>query len=122
MTSTQDKIICVTCPKGCTLDVTHDGQTVLKVDSGCKRGDTYARQELLDPRRMVTTTLRVIGSNHLLIPVVTSEAFPKGQIQELLAKLREMEVHAPIHLGDILVENALGTGISIIASRDVESV
>jgi len=89
MTPTQAKIICVTCPKGCTLDVTHDGQTVLKVDSGCKRGDAYARQELLDPRRMVTTTLRVIGSNHLLIPVVTSEAFPKGQIQELLAELRQ---------------------------------
>ena len=55
MPTVEEKLICVTCPKGCTLEVSRDGQTVVKVENGCKRGRVYAQQELTDPRRMVAS-------------------------------------------------------------------
>ena len=58
------EIICVTCPKGCTLRVKHDGKKVLDVENGCKRGHEYAICELSDPRRMVASTVRVKDGLH----------------------------------------------------------
>ncbi len=114
------KVICITCPKGCTLEVTNEGQTVVKVDGGCKRGHEYVRAEMTDPRRMVATTIKVSGGIHPLLPVYTAAPFPKGQIQDLLGELRKLQLNAPVHMGDVVLVNALETGIDIIASRDVQ--
>lgn len=111
------KIICITCPKGCTLEVTHDGKTVTKVKQGCKRGKEYAQRELTDPRRMVATTVRIRGGVHPLLPVATAAPFPKPRIRELMDVLRQVEVQSPVVVGQPILKDALGTGIDIIASR-----
>jgi CxxC motif-containing protein len=114
------KIICITCPKGCTLEVTHEGKTVIKVIAGCKRGNDYAKAELADPRRMVASSVRVVGALHPLIPVYTSAPFPKPRIRELLAELREVTMTAPVQIDQVVIANVLGTGIDIKSSRDCD--
>ncbi len=113
------KLICITCPKGCTLEVQRDGETVLTVEGGCKRGHEYARRELVDPRRMISSTIRITGGEHPLLPVYTSDAFPKPRIPELMAALRKVGVKAPVRMNEIVLPDALGTGINILASRDM---
>ena len=112
-----EKLICVTCPKGCTLEVNREGETILKVEAGCKRGQEYARQELTDPRRIVASSVRIQGGLHPLMPVYTSAPFPKPRIPELLKLLREIKVQAPVQMDEVIVGDALGTGIDIKASR-----
>ena len=52
------KVICVTCPRGCTLEARKDGETVVEViGGGCKRGKEYVKGELTDPRRMIASTV-----------------------------------------------------------------
>ncbi len=115
-----EKMICITCPLGCTLEVTHEGETVLEVDGNtCPRGLKYVEEELTDPRRMVATTVRVKEGFHPLVPVYTKSPFPKPRIFELLAALRELEVEAPVKIQQVVLENALDTGIDVIASRDM---
>jgi CxxC motif-containing protein len=114
-----EKIICITCPKGCTLEVTKEGNTIVAIQPGCKRGHEYAHNEMVDPRRMVASTVNVEGGLHPLLPVYTSAAFPKPRIPELLSELRKIHVKAPVKMEQVILENALGTGINIIASRDV---
>ncbi len=116
---TQQKVICITCPKGCTLEVTVDGKTVLKINQGCKRGREYVQRELTDPRRMVATTVRIRSGVHPLLPVATAAPFPKPRIFELMKALRQVELEAPIQMGQPVLRDALGTGIDIIASRDM---
>ena len=113
------KIICITCPKGCTLNVTHSGSTVIKVNPGCKRGLDYVQRELVDPRRMVATTVRVRGGVLPLLPVYTGAPFPKPRLRELMDALRQVEIDAPIEMGQTVMADALGTGIEIIASRTI---
>ena len=116
------RVICITCPKGCALDVTREGGTVLEIrGGGCKRGQEYVKAELADPRRMVATTVRIRGSLHPLMPVYTSAPFPKGRITELLAELRKLELRVPVKMGDAVLKDALGTGIDILASRTMNS-
>lgn len=115
-----EEMICITCPMGCTLQVTHDGATVLNVDGNtCNRGLAYVQQELTDPRRMVATTVRVKDGLHPLVPVYTEHPFPKPQIFALLEKMRELEVEAPVEMDQVVLEDALGTGINVIASRNM---
>ena len=114
------KLICITCPKGCTLEVTREGESIVNVKQGCKRGHEYAREELTDPRRMVASTVRVRNARHSLLPVYTSNLFPKPLIAELLQELRKIEIEAPVKMDQVILENALGTGVNIIASRDME--
>ncbi len=118
----EQKVICITCPKGCTLEVTHDGQTILTSKGGCKRGRDFAQRELSDPRRMVATTVKVSGGVHPLLPVTTAAPFPKPRIRELMGLLREVEVSAPVEPGQPILEDALGTGIAILASRRIVKV
>ncbi len=113
-------LICITCPMGCALSVTHDGKTVLEVDGNqCKRGLDYAAHELSDPRRMVTTTVRMQGGLHPLLPVYTASPIPKPLVFRLLRELRRVELQAPVHAGDTVLANALGTGVDVLASRDM---
>jgi CxxC motif-containing protein len=114
------KIICITCPMGCTLEVTHDGKTVTKVEGEqCKRGKEYAQAELTDPRRMVTSTAKVKGGLYPLVPVYTAAPIPKPKIFDLLAELRKVELKAPVKAGQVVLGDALGTGIDVLASRDL---
>jgi CxxC motif-containing protein len=113
------KLICITCPMGCSLEVTHDGKTVYEVTgNGCKKGMGYAESEMSDPRRMVTSTVKVRGGSHPLVAVYTATAVPKPRIFDLLAALRLVELQAPVRMGQVVLENALGTGVNVVASRD----
>lgn len=115
-----EKMICITCPMGCSLEVTHEGETLLNVEGNtCKRGIEYVKQELTDPRRMVATTVKVRDGIHPLVPVYTESPFPKPRIFELLDNLREVELEAPVAIGQVVLEDALGTGVDILASRDM---
>jgi CxxC motif-containing protein len=114
------ELICITCPMGCTLDVTHEGDAVVEVEgNACRRGEDYAQEELTDPRRMVTTTVRVAGGLHPLLPVYTSAPIPKARIFDLLEEIRKAEVQAPVRVGDVVLEDVVDTDVDVLASRDM---
>ena len=113
-------MLCITCPVGCALEVEHDGETSTRVEgNACQRGLDYAKTELTDPRRMIATTVRVLDGVHPLLPVYTESPLPKGLIFALLADLRRVVMQAPVRMGQIIVHNALGTGVNVLASRDL---
>jgi len=97
-----------------------EGEAVIKIEgNSCKRGVDYAMGELKDPRRIVTTTARVRGGVHPLVPVYTESPIPKPRIFDLLAEIRKIELKAPVKFGDVVIENALGTGVNVLASRNI---
>jgi CxxC motif-containing protein len=117
------KIICTSCPVGCELTVTFDDEKVIEVEgNACKLGIDYAEQEIFDPRRMVASTVKVKNGYHPLVPVYTEKPVPKPKIFDVLAEIRKVEVEAPVKINDIIIENVVGTGINVIASRDLPKV
>jgi CxxC motif-containing protein len=119
----ESELICVTCPKGCTLKVLHEGNQIIDVlGVGCKRGKEYAFCELTDPRRMVASSVKVRHGLHPLVPVYTAKAFPKPLIPQLAKVLREVELTAPVKINQVVLANVLDTGIDIIASRDMPGI
>ena len=114
------ELICFGCPLGCNLTVEMDGRQVVSVNGNtCKRGDDYARKELTDPRRIVTSTVPVAGGNLPVVSVKTASDIPKGKIRECLCALKGVTLTAPVQIGDVIVENVADTGVDVIATKSV---
>ncbi len=115
------ELICIGCPMGCPLTVTMEGNEVTEVKGNtCPKGDAYARKEVTNPTRIVTTTVKVAGGKVPMINVKTAQDIPKGKIFECVAALRGLEIQAPVKIGDIVLENVAGTGVNIVAAGNVE--
>ena len=117
------ELICIGCPLGCNLTVEMDGGQVVSVSGNtCKRGDDYARKELTDPRRIVTSTVPVAGGNLPVVSVKTASDIPKGKIRECLCALKGVTLTAPVQIGDVIVENVADTGVEVIATKSISAV
>ncbi len=112
------ELICITCPKGCRLTVDETSEPFNVAGQGCKRGIAYAENEIKDPRRMVTTTVKVKGGNSSRVAVKTQTAIPKPLIFEAMEVLNNIELIAPIKSGQMVVKNLLGTEISVVTSAN----
>lgn len=113
-------LICINCPMGCALTVEMNGDEVVSVSGNtCNRGDTYARKEMTDPTRIVTSTVRVIGGDADMVSVKTKEDIPKGKIFECVRELKDVKMQAPVHIGDVVVHNVADTGVDIVATKNV---
>ena len=110
------ELICIVCPKGCHLKV-DDNLNV--TGNGCNRGITYAKDELTNPTRIVTSTVKVNGGKLSRVPVVTSKPVPKNKIMEVMEEINKVQVNAPIYIKDIIISNVLGLGVDIVATRSV---
>ena len=114
-------LTCISCPMGCQITVEMDGNEVVSVTGNtCKRGEVYARKEVTDPPRIVTSTVKVIGGKADMVSVKTKEDIPKDKIFDCMKALKGVEVEAPVHIGDVVVPDAAGTGIDIVATKNVE--
>ena len=113
-------LICIGCPLGCPLTVEMEGNEVKSVSGNtCPRGDAYAKKELTNPTRIVTSTVRVAGGRLAMVSVKTESDIPKGKIFDCVKALKDVEVMAPVKIGDVIVENVAGTGVNVIATKNV---
>ena len=113
-------LICIGCPLGCPLTVEMEGNEVKTVAGNtCPRGDAYAKKELTNPTRIVTSTVRVAGGKLAMVSVKTESDIPKGKIFDCVKALKDVEVTAPVKIGDVIVENVAGTGVNVIATKNV---
>lgn len=114
-------LICIGCPMGCMLSVTLENGEVTEVTGNtCKRGDVYARKEVTNPTRIVTSTVKVSGGTLAMVSVKTKTDIPKGKIFDCVRALKTVCVKAPVHIGDVILENVADTGVDIIATKNVE--
>jgi len=113
-------LICIGCPLGCPLTVEMEGNEVKSVSGNtCPRGDAYAKKELTNPTRIVTSTVRVAGGKLAMVSVKTASDIPKGKIFECVKALKDVEMIAPVKIGDVVLENVAGTGVNVIATKNV---
>lgn len=113
-------LICIGCPLGCPLTVEMEGKQVLSVSGNtCKNGDKYARKELTNPTRIVTSTVQVEGGQLNVVSVKTASDIPKGKIFDTVSALKTLKVQAPVTIGQVVLEDVAGTGIAVIATKNV---
>lgn len=121
------RFVCIVCPRGCGLEVEvlsergpGAGLSVAAVrGNSCKRGEEYARREVADPRRTLTSTVRTSGSARRRLSVKTSGAIPLGALRDAARVLDGAVVSPPMKCGDLVLADLLGLGVDVVATDDL---
>ena len=121
---TEEKnLTCINCPMGCFLTVELTDGVITKVSGNtCPRGEQYAKDEVTNPVRTVTSTVQVEGGAYERVSVKTKSPVPKGKIFEVMKEINRAKVKAPVHIGDVIVEDCAGTGVPVVAARMVREI
>lgn len=111
-------LTCIVCPMGCGLRVTLENGEVTEVQgNSCPRGAAYARTEVTQPVRTLTTTVR---AGDKMVSVKSAQPLPKEKISEYMQIINSVQLTKGVNIGDVVVKNIGGTGIDIIATKNVE--
>lgn len=114
------QLICICCPVGCLIHVNKNEDGTLRITgNSCPKGEAYARNEMTAPVRTVTSMIRVQGGNGKVVPVKTAGEIPKSKIADCMQAIQNIQVAAPVKVGDVLITDVAGTGINIVATGNI---
>ena len=110
------ELICIVCPKGCHLKVDEENNYTV-TGNACPRGAAYGAAELQHPVRVLTSTVKLAGNAARRCPVKTNGSIPKGLLFDAMTVLDDVELTAPVKVGQVVVADLLGTGVDVVATK-----
>ena len=116
MTMASQELTCIICPRGCHLTV---DENLNVTGNFCPRGAVYARQELTNPTRTITSTVRCDSKVLNVCPVKTKEAVAKGKIFDVMKEINAAYIHIPVHIGDVVVANIADSGTDLVSTCEI---
>ena len=112
------ELICIVCPKSCNLTVDENDNYKVTGHS-CERGVEYGRDEVTNPVRTVTSTVKISGAAYNRCPVKTRSPIPKRFVFDAMRLLDAAELDAPVQEGAVVVEDICGTGVPWVTTRSL---
>ena len=118
------KLTCIGCPLGCSISVSlsDNGEVSEITGNACKKGEEYARKEVTNPSRVVTSIVKINNGDVNMVSVKTAEDIPKGKIFDCMEALKKVTVTAPVQIGEVIIKNVCGTGVDVIATKKVNAL
>ncbi len=112
--------VCIICPNSCEIVADFSGKEVAKIiGQSCRKGEEYVRKEIVAPERGLTTTVPVKNGDAALVSVKASKTLPKELIPKAVSAVAKARAEAPVKIGDVIIKNVLGTGVDIVATKNV---
>jgi CxxC motif-containing protein len=111
------EFICIVCPRGCHISV--DEQNVI-TGNQCKRGETYVINEMTNPKRVLTTTVKTVFSEMPRVSVKSSDAIPKGLLYQAMEVINQVVIDKEMNIGEVVVKNILNTGVDVVLTKAVK--
>lgn len=113
---------CIVCPMGCHLTVKEEKGQFIVSGNSCPRGKTYGINEMTNPVRTITTTIRINGACAQVVPVKTSKPIPKSLMMEAMKEIAKTTIEVPVKIGDKAIKNILNTGSDILITKNMDKV
>ena len=110
------ELVCIVCPKGCRLHVDEENGFAVTGNS-CPRGAAYGKNEIQNPTRVLTSTVRLTGGAYRRCPVKTDAAVPKGRLMDVMRALNEVEIQSPVSIGQVVLADVAGTGANVVVTK-----
>lgn len=111
---------CIVCPNGCEIEAEQSGGRLTLSGAACKRGEAYVRQELTAPRRTIATSVRLLHGELPLVSVRLEQPVDRALISSVMEEIRKIRLEAPVHIGQVIIENVLGSGSNVIITKNVD--
>lgn len=113
------ELVCIVCPKGCTMKIEEKDGEISVTGNSCKRGASFAVSEMTEPKRTVCTTVRTVFKDAPVIPVRVSAEIPKDRIFDVMREINAVTLSSPVGRNDVIIKNVLGLGADVIATSSV---
>ena len=110
------ELTCINCPMGCSLTVTIDSEITVK-GNNCIRGEQYAKNEITNPTRIVTSTINVLNGKR--VSCKTLNPISKDKIFDVMEEIKKTSCKAPIKIGDVLIKNVCNTNVDVVATKNI---
>lgn len=111
------ELTCINCPLGCLLTVEMDGDEIKNISGyTCPRGKNYAEKEVVNPMRIVTSTVKVEGGKRERVACKTEHDIPKSKIDDVMREINAAVAQAPVVIGEVLIRDVAGTGVDVVAT------
>jgi len=107
---------CIICPSGCSLCAESENGIITVTGNKCVRGKAYGEEELVNPKRTLTTTVRLKDGR--MLPVRSEKPIPKDKIFEAMEIINKVNKSLPVSLGEVIIEDVFGS--KIISAKEVE--
>ncbi|MGI6745188.1 MAG: hypothetical protein BWY46_01898 [Firmicutes bacterium ADurb.Bin300] len=114
-----ETIVCIECPNGCELEVEKVNGEITVRKNRCKRGVDFAKAELLNPKRTISSTVKTVFPNVPVLPVRVSAEIPKARIFDVMKEINNVCLDKRIGKGEIIIQDVLGLGADIIATSNI---
>ncbi len=112
---------CVTCPVGCEVDVEVQDGSILSIKGNkCDKVKEFVLQELKEPMRVLTTTVRINGAKWAMLPVRTDKPIPKRLFLQAMGELASIDLKAPVHISEVIIRDIASSGANIVATRTMK--
>jgi len=109
------KFICIICPKCCELET--DGSEVS--GARCKKGEEFARQEVILPLRVITTTIRCETKEGIkIIPVKTASPVPLSHIPGIMQHIKKFRLSEIPNIGSQITLTKTSEPIELIITGE----
>ncbi len=106
-------ITCIMCPNSC--EITYD------LEGGmCGKGPEYVKNEILNPKRTLTSSVKVTGGAIPLVSVKTTNGIPKEKLMDAMKLIAELGATAPVVPGQILCKDFMEEGTDLVATKAVK--
>ncbi len=116
------RITCIICPVGCSLTATGIKGNLVIEGNECNRGEKYARSEYTNPLRTLTGTVLIKEAILPRLPVRSENPITRQLFLRAAAELNRLVVTAPIKRGAVISEDLAGSGIRLLATRDLDKL
>ena len=110
------ELTCIVCPRGCRLKVDEQMEVT---GNACPRGKMYAINELTNPTRTITSSIRVTNRPYTLVSVKTDKPIPKSMMFKVMEEIDKITVEAPTKIGQVVKANILGLDSNIIITKEI---
>lgn len=117
------KFTCIICPNSCDIEAEVNGKLIIDISGNmCPKGKEYVENEIENPLRNFATSVFVADGDAPLCSVRLTKPIPKSCIFDAVREIKKIRVSAPVKVGQILLENLLGSGADVIATRQINPI
>ena len=110
---------CTACPRGCRLRILVERRRVHVSGQRCRKGEEYGREEAVQPRRILTTTVRTAYRQEPRLPVKTTGTIPLRDFSRAMARINALCLRRPVHCGEVVEHDLIGDGVDLVATEEL---
>ena len=112
---------CIICPNGCDIDVEIEDKKIVSIKgNSCKRGEEYVRQEIVAPKRTISTSVLVESGEFPVTSVRLTSPIPKDMIFPCMEEIKKIVLKAPVTAGTVVIRNICHLESDLIVTKSVK--